>query len=383
VLDPLYFEALAISVGGETAFLLSGDVIDYPYPWILRIRESVAAATGCDPRRLLFSCNHNHCSSPVPTDASPEARKAWEEANEHMINGAIQACMEAFANRRPAEIAFCTLNLPEPITQNRRIRLSSGTCLNCWGAGAFQPFGQKLVEPAGDDNTRVDALCFREVGATAPFGIFISYASHQHLYELPYFSGEFVGGAKRAIEKRIPGATAMQSTQACGDLDIHCIHPMPDEHEAQVQWFRDSQHRLGERFADAVVPEIAKAVYSRPTQMRHAYVSTEEEPTDAQKPSYILNHLCVGDIAMVSFPGEVMFEFGQWLYQQSPFPRLFPLAYNGSGGVGMYLPAEHHYEEGSYEVMRGPDYWRPEFARRRPTEEIFERMVQTLRELKG
>jgi hypothetical protein len=316
------------------------------------IARRVAARTGCEATRVLLSAVHNHCSSPEAADKSPRAKAALRKANQKIIDGFVEACAKAKANLRPAELAAATATLTEPVGQNRRLLLSNGTCVNCWGAGPVIPFGHRAVGPAGPDSTRVDILAAREVGASAPFAILTCYPSHPHLYELPYFSGEFPGAVKRRIEAAFPGAVALHTSSTGGDIDLHCVHPMTDHEPQQVRWFRQSAAILSDRFARAVLPAIPTAGYQRPSQLRHDYYTSKPQETPGSRRLTILNCVALGDFAFVSMPGEMFLSFGLEVLGRSPFAHTMLLGYNGSREG--YAPAPLGFEQGSYEVMRGP-----------------------------
>ena len=379
VLDDIFAEALCIVTNDDIGILVTAETRYFPHPWIKRIRETVSNSIGIPEQHILFSSTHNHCSSPVAKDDSDEAKAAEQAANEKIINGIIKACEEAYATRRPAEIAVTTTELNELVGQNRRIRINNGTALNCWGAGSIQPFGHKFAQIADEDSKHIDILLVREVGKEDPFGIFTSYATHPHMYELPYFSGEFVGAAKRAIEARLPGICTMHANHTGGDLDIHSIHPMPDEHEAQVKWFQESVALMGQRFANAVVPALHALEYKRPEKLCFSYQSTEHEESKAPQPRFILNHMALDDIGFVSIPGELFHCFGREIHERNPLDHVFLMGYNGSGG--MYTPPMEIFEQGAYEVMRGPDYQVPHHGTRTTGEEMTANILKTLQEL--
>ncbi len=343
VLDDLRAEAMAIAAGGELAFVVTSDLRYLPPEWAVEIRQTVAERTGCDPLRVLLSSVHNHCSSPIAADDTPEAKAAEDRANRKIIDAMINACVDAAAAMAPAEIAAATTELSEPIGENRRVRLDNGTCVNCWGSGPVIAPGRRPVGPAGPDSTRVDILAARRLGDPAPMAVFTSYATHPHLYQLPYFSGEFPGAAKRAIERRVGGAVSLYANHTGGDLDLHCVHPMPDGEDAQVAWFRRSADLLGERFADAAVPAIPTTGFSRPSRMRCECYQADR---------VIINVLALGDTAFVSIPGELFHSFGLRMLDAGPFAHTLMMAYNGSSPG--YAPPAIGYEQGSYEVMRGP-----------------------------
>jgi len=353
VLDALVCEAMAVEVAGERAFLITSDLRTLDHAWVVEVRETVGRRLGCDPLRVLFSSVHNHCSSPIAADDSPEAAAAVAEANRKIVDGFIDACIEADAARRPAEIAFTVARLAEPVGENRRLRLSNGTCVNAWhGGGGICPPGLKVVGPGGPHSAEVRILCVREVEAARPFAALVSYPSHPHLSAIPWFSGEFPGAARREIERRLSGLTVLHANTTGGDIDIHCVHPAPPGGTAaEVRWFQESNRRVARRFADAVVPAIeACADYGRPATLRHAYWSRGED-APANSRVTLINGVVLGDVAGASIPGELFLALGREAEARSPLPKLVMMGYNGS--VGGYQPPPLAFEQGSYEVMRG------------------------------
>ncbi|MBN2583630.1 MAG: hypothetical protein JXL80_11220 [Planctomycetes bacterium] len=394
VLDALYVEALAMETGGEPALLLTSDLRIVPNEWAQEVRREVGRRCGCDEQRVILSAVHNHCSSPEPADESPEAQAATERANRKIIDAMIAACVEAFENRRPAEIAYAETVLREPIGLNRRVRLSNGTCVNCWHAGGVCPPGLKYVGPGGPDSKDIQVLAVREVGARRPFAVMTSYATHPHLTAIPYFSGEFPGEAKREVARRLGGDPVILYANHCGgDNDLHVVQPEPDHPtEKVVQWFQASQRKLAGRFADAVVPAVeAAGGWTRPTDLRHAYWSCGEDDPTGKTRMIVVAALALGDVAFASIPGELFLELGQRLKAESPFAKLLAVGYNAM--TGSYLPLPVHFEQGSYEVMRGAAAdedevveVRPGRFARRPTPDlgasVIDRALELLAELK-
>lgn len=352
VLDRLWAEAMALAVGGEAAFVVTSDLRTIDPVWVREAREAIAERTGCPGERVLFSSVHNHCSSPDAADDSAESAAALEAANRKIIDAFVDGCVEAYETRRPAELAFAEAELAEPAGENRRVRLSNGTCVNCWHGGGVCPPGLKFVGPGGPHSTRVRVLAVREVGAERPLAVLAGYPSHPHLTGVPYFSGETVGAAKREVASRLPGTLVLWANHTGGDIDMHCVHPMaPGGREALVAWFRESQRTIGCRLADAVVPAVnALRDYSRPPTLRHAYWSQGEDDPDNSRVT-IINTVVLGDVALASIPGELFLALGREAEARSPVAKLVMMGYNGSGGG--YQPPPLAFEQGSYEVMRG------------------------------
>ncbi len=365
VLDPLYVEALAMQLDGQLTFLVTSDLLWILPPWQAEIRQKVSQRTGCDPRHILLSSNHTHSASAVMPanrvlaqmpgeieDNRKKAQAAIDASTRRIIDAFVESCVAAQANLQPAEFAATSTRLKSTMGQNRRMRMGSGTCVTSWGAGPMAPPGEKYVGAAGPDSSDITVAAFRHIGAAAPFAVMTSYGSHIHLYEVPAFSGEVAGACKRNIESRLGGTTAIYAVSPAGNIDMHCVHPMPpgDEND-RVRWFQASADLLGRRFAEAVVPAIESLRYLRPARMVHEYFSQGEDSTEVRRLT-VINALLLDDVAFLTLPGELFVEFGLQLAAASPARQLLAMTFNGSNS--WYIPTPIGLEQGSYEAMRGP-----------------------------
>ncbi|NLF31799.1 MAG: hypothetical protein GX591_13045 [Planctomycetes bacterium] len=364
ILQPPRMEAMAIRAGGELVLMTTGDLRTIPYEWVVRMRSEIAGRTGCDERRILFSGDHNHCFNPIAWGDSPEAADAARAADEQIQQAIIDVCVRAVESLAPAEIAATTVDLTGTIGQCRRVLVSNGTAISAWGSHPAALWGVKIAEPAGPDPTTVGVVAVRRVGETSPFAVLINYDSHPHLCGLRYFSGEIPGGIKRRMERLVPGATCLYAHGTGGNIDIHCIHPMPNDEDEQRTWFERSIELIAERMTGDVLPALATMDYRRPTRLAHLYRSTETEGTGERQRLVMLNALALGDIAFVSMPGEMFLEFGLEIRAGSPFAHTILMGYNGSRQG--YVAKPIGYEQGSYETMRGPSTRRDEEDIRKP-----------------
>ncbi len=353
-LDPLTVGALALEVGGQAAVILTSDLRRVWPEWDQEIRNRIAQRTGALRERIFVSAVHNHSSSPLAADNSPEAVAALAAAERRILDGFVEAAGQAWDSRRPAEFAAAHTDLKQPVGLNRRMRVSNGTCVNCWHAGAVCPPGHKFVGPGGAHPTRVDVLAVREVGAATPFAVLTSYATHPHLAALPYFSGEVPGGLRRALATVWPEAIVLHTNHTGGDVDMHAAHPEPASRAMDdlIAWYRSSADRFGGRLASAVKEAVdgIRAWPSRAT-LSHRYWSENEGCRGVEAAVSIVAAMRLGDVALVSIPAEMFVCYGERIHAESPFAETILAGYNGSNNA--YLAPASAYEEGSYEVMRG------------------------------
>jgi hypothetical protein len=347
---------MAIRAGGQTALIATSDTIGHRLRSEFDTRKTVSERVKCDEQHVLILSRHNHSSIGVPNDRENEEAVAAAQAYRQKVReGTVEACVKAAANLRPAEIAAGTAMLEEKIGEIRRMQFGSGGCTQAWNTGPVSVPGEKFVGPPGPPSDRIDFLCAREPGGERPFALLTSYAAHVHLAGVPYFNGEVPGGVKQAIQRRIPGITVLYANSTAGDLDMHCTHPMPPGgQKAEMEWFRRSLRVLGDRFADAVVPAIPRGGYVRPTELKHCqFLSERKNENDRRTRVYMINAIALGGTALVSIPGEMFNELGRQMHAQSYFEHLLLLGYNGGGGLG-YIGTPISYEQGGYEVGRGP-----------------------------
>ena len=119
-------------------------------------------------------------------------------------------------------------------------------------------------------------------------------------------------------------------------------HPQPTgSMEEQVTWFKASQNILARRFADAVLPAVKKIKrYSRPKALVHRYWSTGDEKArvDVDAPLTIVNSLALGDVVLMSMPGEIFIEYYLRLLKKSPVRKFLLLGYNAVSYTHLTLP---------------------------------------------
>jgi len=351
----LWVDAMAFQAGGRTAVVATSDTGGFGKWYEGEIPKAVAERTGIDAKLVIMGGRHNHsCQARAIDKDNPAAVQARKDYRKKIRTSMIEACVGAVADLRPAEIAAATATVSEPIGQNRRARYGHGGSMPSWGTGPVAIPGEKFAPPPGPDSKRIDFLVAREVGARQPFGILTSYASHIHLSAIPYFTGEAVGGIKNALKKRIPGLTVVYGTTTGGDIDMHCLHPIPPGGvEAEVEWFQKSCRELGRRFADALVPAIPAGGYIRPEELGHEYFSNDGYKSDRGKRDYMINAIRLGNITMASIPAELFIELVNRMHEESPVEHLLLVGFNGSGWLG-YIGTPLAYEQGGYETAKGP-----------------------------
>ena len=99
---------------------------------------------------VLIASTHNHSSSPAAAANSGDAgQKALADARKKITDGYTQACLAAYRNLRPAEMAAATAWLKEPVGVNRRMQFANGGVMPAWGGGRGGPRRELLRHGPG------------------------------------------------------------------------------------------------------------------------------------------------------------------------------------------------------------------------------------------
>jgi hypothetical protein len=323
----------------------------------LFIRGEVAANIGEQLKRrlphahLILCATHVHSSEAIPFEKdSPEAERNCAAAREKIYQGFSQALDEALGDLREVEVGSTRIPVPMQLGLNRRGKLSNGTCIAAWDSGAMIPPGQKLVGKSSEDAKWIDLLAFREPGQAEPCALLSSYPSHVHFYEIPYFTDEAAGAARRAMKKRHPRLRLMYTLGCSGNIALGFAHPIPkDDEESRIAWFKDKSNAFGEAFARILHDSLGGLKYAPVEAMR--YTSFRERGTERDQ-DLLVETLRLGPHAIVVMPGEMFIEFDADLRRGQPAASLLVMTYNRSF-LG-YIAPRLGFEEGSYETMRGP-----------------------------
>ncbi len=300
---------------------------------------------------LILCATHSHSSSPIPFgEPSPGAISRCEAARMLVREAFVASVAAALSARTEVEVASARIPFFPAPGGNRRVKLDNGSCVSAFGAGPILPPGHKLAGYGGPDAEAIDVLAFRKPGGSHPVALITGYSSHIHFYEIPYFTGEAAGAARLAIRRALPGAHPLYTLSFPGDVAQQLYEPMPrDDEPSRIRWQQESAAAFGESFAGAISSELGNLEYA-PTEslnfVRH------EEASGRNDEFLLVETLKIGPHAVCSVSGEMFVEWERVLRKNLPCSSLLAMGYNASW-LG-YVATPLAFEEGSYEVMRGP-----------------------------
>lgn len=374
---PIRVEALALACGADPVLVVT---YDFPAnrngPDAMPMREAIAARTGCDPGRIIFSGTHCHSSWYVADPSGSErAKRACAEFEAGVGESIMDACAGAVRAMKPAETAHGRVSLEGKVSECRRMVVSNGTVWNCWGGGSVALPGVKFFGRANTVDESVDFLAFRRVGEKTPFAVLTGYGSHIHLLPVPYANAEVAGWVKAGLEERFPGLKAMYATHAAGDATMRTIESPPvDGTEAgDWAWQKRIGREMAGRFNGPLVAALERAMYGRPEAVKHA---VDISGTGGMTPPLSVVHaLAVGDVGLVNFKPELFTHYGREIRRRSPFSKMVLLGYNESDCA--YVGTPLNLEQGGYEMSKA-NTGRPEIG-----EMTVEKAVALLERVRG
>jgi neutral ceramidase len=366
VLDPLYAKAMVVDDGAQQLAVLTCDLLGLRLSYVQSVRDAINAATSIPVAHILIACSHTHAGP--ATIALQDCGEVDESYLTTLRDKLVEVTVQAKVAARPARFAVGHGQLTAGV-HNRR-----------------QP-GDVIDPDLGV--LRIDD----EAGQT--LGIVLNYACHPTCLtgENRLFSAEYCGRAIAAIQ-RATGATALFLTGAIGDVGpverglpvLEQIGEAVAEEALRVLRTLDPAPWRGLRVASEMLslplqplPTIAQmeAEVARwqqtitvadepllpahpmiPVAMRHWSARTLAELRAGVAPQSVQTEVQViriGDLLVVSAPGELFVELGLAVKRRAGTTHLFVAGF-GNDNIG-YIPTRRAYPLGGYEVNEAYKYY--------------------------
>jgi neutral ceramidase len=343
---PLHARAVALQQGHTSVVLVSLDLLGLAGNALggwSRFQQCVCAATNhlVKPHNLILAATHTHTAPETLalTDLPKEAAfKKWVDLLASRIGTAIQ---RAFKTLRPCrfEVGCEQANL----SIYRRILTTHGVVLSNDTPDPATVIPRKMPV---DDNINVAALIDNSEQLVA---VLVNATCHPiHEMCMPQVSPDYPGEMSLALERRLPGATALFFNGAAGNINppTSCGGPANARHHGLALAFAAEGALRNSSRVDA--PRLSLRRASVPLPARRLNGRPARRPVRAE-----IAALRIGEAAFLFLPGEPFVETGLAIRRQSPFRRLFTVGYVGDT-IG-YIPTNQAFDEGGYEI--GPGKW--------------------------
>ena len=354
--DPLCARIVAFENDGRRLVLVSSDLIGFYDGTAEHIRKIILNEFELEPSGLFLSAIHTHAGPSLTIDEK-EGHPHNLEYTEGLKDKLIEVIRKAFDNMGPVHVGAGIGY--SPIGSNRR-ELTFDSVGNSSIRLGHNPYGPtdkevlvvKMAQPRrapdGADGTAIAVLFDYAIHATCLTG------------KNYIISGDVLGLAEQFVEK-ILGQDVIAPAFAGASGNINPWLRVRPEFDAEPGWIPEPV-LLGTMLGEEVV-HVFRGIgkVSDGGEIKTAFVTLElpgkarNELTiekDCPPTSLNISAARVGDIAFVGIGGEVLTEIGMSIKAASPYRHTFVITHcNGAAG---YLPPEHLYVEGGYEIKSSP-----------------------------
>ena len=366
---------------GESALIVTNDLILTNASWAQAVRESMAQATGVKLDHILVSATHTH-SGPDMGNTKHESVQNYRRG---ILQWMTQAAVDAMADRKPAAFYVGTTRI-EKVNFVRHYVLDDGSyCGDNFGSS----IGHKYVGSTTEaDRTMQILKIAREGGKDI---LMVNWQTHPHRgagEDKLAITSDIVGAMRDSMEERtgchfayFSGAGGNINTRSrikelnlegnhivCGQymadhaiaaldslqpLATGPIYAVTDTLTADINHTMDHLAEFGlelrrewERTGDVAACKEAGKPYGihSPYHALAIYSKSKMGP-NREIPMFAVS---IGDLAFVGAPYEMFDTNGQQIKWGSPFPNTF--VYSCCNDYVGYIPSAYGYEHGCYEA---------------------------------
>jgi len=414
--DELHARCLVLDDGTTTLALVVCDVLGLHRSVSLEARRLIEEATGIPPSNVMISATHTHSAGNALGQSRYTNEQMLDDYQLFLARRIADGVRRAQNLLRPAEIAFGSVNVPEPLL-NRRWFVREGE-------GRENPFGKiervwktgapndDFTEPAGPIDPAVSFVALREVGGR-PISVYAAYSLHYAGDSGPaHISADYFGMFCEAL-KRLqstpeadPPFVALMANATSGDVGLNQARyrksgsggyyqrtaAVGNEVAAKVNaalakaawkdhaeldarfreadlawrtiepelltWAKDVE-AVAPRLPEGDLPIAARWPTTKEWVSRLSYAGRVQLLAQVEQPAKVpLQVLRIGDICIATTPCETYAEIGLEFKRRSPFAQSFMVQLN-HGYLG-YLPTPPQFEYGEYSTWPGTNYLEPQ-----------------------
>lgn len=393
--DDLHARCLVLDDGKTKLALVVCDLLGIQRVVSTEARRLIQEMVEIPPECVMISATHTHSATSALGKDRLKPEQTLDDYQRFVARRIADGVARALNNRRPAQIAFGSADVPEHVF-NRRWHMRPGTVpANPFGSSDLvkmnPPAGSpNLTEPAGPTDPTVSFIAVREPNGPM-ISVFAAYSLHyvggvgSADISSDYY-GVFSEHLKRLVEEGKPNDppfVAMMANGTSGDINnINFRTPRPGKKQyEQIRY-------VAEDVAAKVHAAMAKLEYRETVSLAARYrepVIAWRRPTAEQKKwmeetlaagpkskqdlSFIyaerisrlaaypetttipLHILRIGDVCIGTMPCEVFVEIGLDFKRRSPLPHSFMVEL--AHGYFGYLPTPRQHQLGGYETWLG------------------------------
>lgn len=242
-LDPLYLNAVALTVGEETVLLMAADYIGIKMEQSIAIRKLISERTGVPSDHILLAALHQHTSPCLADPTKKETALRDKVFLDVVYRRFADAAMMALDDRAEASISVGARDVAEPIAFVRRYYTrEAGVVTN--PSSKFTLTGRC----ADADNTvRLVRFARKDKNDIA----ILNFSTHPDVIGGTKWSADWPGFARRFLEEDIAGTSCLFFTGCQGDSN-HNDYFKPREERLHGGRYDHSRY-MGRTVADAAI----------------------------------------------------------------------------------------------------------------------------------
>ncbi len=390
ILDDLFMQATAFSIGGKICVLVTADLIGIYRENIDLLRKSAASAAGIDERSIFITCSHTHTGPSVLKNEKYAGDSAYFAFFSERLSDVIKW---AIADCKPAKLGYGVGNAPR-IAFIRRFRMKDGSVRT--NPGVNNP---EIVSPIGEVDERVSVIRIDREGAETI--VIANFGVHPDVVGGTKISADYPGFFRRTLKAALGNVKCAFINGAQGDVNHVNVFPRPADSNGTFRDFDDvdrgyahSRH-MGNVIAAGVLQVYEKIQYidvdsidcaeqlvhipsNRPKAselpLAHRYHELHLAGRDDEIPFFGMElttevaraerivklengpdffeipvtALRLGKLALVGFGGEPFCDIGRGVRENPNYECVIPCAI--TNGYEGYFPTMNAYTEGGYEA---------------------------------
>ena len=352
VLDPLHVRALCLSDGQTEAIVLAWDLIDVFEEACAEVREAVSQATGVPADHILINASHSHSTPRSPFRSEADGAASFERLakllddqrfidwGNDLAGHAAETAMEARQSMKRATISIGRAAVPEWIFNRRPYGADNQvTTMMVPRDATVLPDGLSF----GSVDPTLSVLCFRDAGGES-----LATVCHLNCHPVQIYphhqgiSADYPGFLCRQLSERLGGETLF--LQGCAGDQVPARRGV-EAREQMAQRLADQAVAAAELAAPLEPGRLSVASDTVALPLKAAAAERWEDETKNVESQAI----ALGDLALVTLPGEPLLAMSTAVKSRSPFGHTLVLGYsNGYGTSYIGLPGE--LARGGYEA---------------------------------
>ena len=381
VLDDLYLNTVVFEKDGQTAVLISADLLYIRTIMCEAYLDKIAARFSLPREAIFIACTHIH-TGPTFGDTGPDAythnSPLYDEYTGEKFCDAVQLARN---DLKPASLST-GIGEAKGISFIRRYLMKDGTTKTNPGIG-----NPDIERPLGEPNEEVRLVKVQREGGDDLY--LVSFGVHPDVIGGTCISADWPGFTRTTVEKALDGVKCILFNGFQGD--VNHINTAPLRGKWDVRGGYEHARRMGHTVAGAVLQicdcttpvegdaiRFGTSVLHLPTNRESELLEEARRTVDEQKKSgktvsamhstgmntvralrilslengpdflpSMLSAVAIGDVVFGGIQGEPFTEIGNRIRAASPFGMTVLCCCVNGGST--YYPTSSAYDEGGYE----------------------------------